>query len=265
MTPSPFAYVRPESLDEAFSALDPTLHPQALPLAGGQSLLPWLKQRRLRPQLLVDLARIPELRQLTLGEQRIRIGANLRHAEIASALTSAAPALAQAAQLIGDVQVRNRGTLGGSLAHSDPAADYPAALIALNAQVHLGSAHGQRRLDIEDFFLGPYRNQLQPGEIILAVELAPCPTSRYLKKPHPVSGFALCGVAQALHPDDPDGPRNGVTGVATRPFLLRHGSLPAGVEYHHDLHASSAYRAHLLRLLLEQHQQLHLHNERGQP
>ena len=206
MIPSSFEYHRPASLDEAVSLLQEHGDDASL-LAGGHSLLPAMKLRLSAPEHLVDIGRIEELREIRSegGDVVIGAGATHRDVEASSAVAGGAPLLAQAAAVIGDVQVRNAGTIGGSLAHADPAADYPAAVLASEGSVEVTGPDGARSIAAADFFVELFATALQPGEIITAVRV-PAPGAgtgtatgtSYLKFPHPASRFAVCGCAAAV-------------------------------------------------------------------
>ncbi|MGZ4353131.1 MAG: FAD binding domain-containing protein, partial [Gaiellaceae bacterium] len=157
--PAEFDYVRPASLDEALAALAAE---DARPLAGGHSLLPMMKLRLARPATLVDIARIPGLDGIRLDGDTLRIGALARHAAVASSdvVRDACPVLAETAAGIGDPQVRNRGTIGGSLAHADPGADYPTVTKALGATITVAAADGTREVGADDFFVGTWTTAL---------------------------------------------------------------------------------------------------------
>jgi carbon-monoxide dehydrogenase medium subunit len=202
MIPSSFEYHRPASLDEAVSLLQEHGDDASL-LAGGHSLLPAMKLRLSAPEHLVDIGRIEELREIRSegGEVVIGAGATHRDVEASGAVAGGAPLLAQAAAVIGDVQVRNAGTIGGSLAHADPAADYPAAVLASEGSVEVTGPDGARSIAAADFFVELFATALQPGEIITAVRVPGTGTATgtsYLKFPHPASRFAVCGCAAAV-------------------------------------------------------------------
>jgi carbon-monoxide dehydrogenase medium subunit len=184
------SYVRPRTLAEAIAFLQ--ANPEARPLSGGMTLIPTLKQRLAAPSHLVDLARLDELKGIALDGGVLRIGAATPHAEVARSQTvaTAIPALAQLAGLIADPQVRNRGTIGGSVANNDPAADYPAAVLGLGATV----VTGDRRIAADDFFLGMFETSLQPGELVVALEFPLPVQAMYQKHRHPASGYAVTGV-----------------------------------------------------------------------
>jgi len=224
MRPSAFDYVAPASLDEALEALSGD--PEARVLAGGQSLIPLLKLRLARPSRLVDLRRLEELRYVRAEDGGLAIGGLTPHAVLATSrlLTGAARALAQAAAAIGDMQVRNRGTLGGSLAHADPSADLPAAVLALEATLEARGPDGGREIPAADFFVAPFATALDPGEILTSVrfEVQPESLGGYAKLRQKASGFALVGVAAVLEMDGHAcrGARLAVTGAGTLPRRL---------------------------------------------
>ncbi|MDB5729822.1 MAG: Carbon monoxide dehydrogenase [Noviherbaspirillum sp.] len=183
-------YVRPRTFAEAADFLH--RNPDARPLSGGMTLIPTLKQRLAAPSHLVDLSRLDELKGIRLDGGMLRVGAATPHAEVARSQTvmAAIPALAQLAGLIADPQVRNRGTMGGSVANNDPAADYPAAVLGLGATV----VTGDRRIAADDFFTGMFETCLQPGEVVVAIEFPVPDQASYLKHRHPASGYAITGV-----------------------------------------------------------------------
>jgi carbon-monoxide dehydrogenase medium subunit len=197
MYPSNFDYHRPASLAEAAALLQKDS--EARPLAGGHSLLPAMKLRLAVPSAVVDLAGVPGLAGISAGPGVLTIGAMTTHAAVADSkeVRAACSLLAETAAHIGDQQVRNRGTIGGSLAHADPGADYPTALLALGATVETGGARS-RRIPIADFFKGLLATDLGRGEIVTAI-LVPSygagTGGAYVKHRHPASSFAVVGVA----------------------------------------------------------------------
>lgn len=225
MLATAFDYAAPETLDEALGALADD--PDARVLAGGQSLVPLLKMRLARPGKLVDLRRLDDLRYVRRDGEAVEIGAMARHADVAraDALSGAGRALREAAAAVGDAQVRNRGTLGGSLAHADPSADLTAAALALDAELRARSASGERSVGADDFFLGLWTTALEPGEVLTAVRFRVPEASRgaYVAQRHPASGFALVGVAAVLEMDGDAcrSARLGVTGAGSAPFRLQ--------------------------------------------
>jgi len=273
MIPAPFEYHRASSVTEALQLL--TTLPEAKLLAGGHSLLPMMKLRLVSPTHVVDLGRIEALRFIRRDGQTVVAGALATHwmVESSDVVRGAVPLLAETAAKIGDVQVRNAGTIGGSLAHADPAADYPAAILALDAQMVAQSPRGRRTIPAGEFFTGLFSTALASDEILVEVRI-PVPSgatgSAYLKFAHPASGFAVVGVAAVITVDAQGrcaSARVGVTGVgpaAYRPARveaqLKGAALDdktvgaaaehaaEGVNVNEDLFASAEYRAHLARV-----------------
>ncbi|HKP86640.1 MAG TPA: xanthine dehydrogenase family protein subunit M [Blastocatellia bacterium] len=274
MIPAQFDYLTPRTLDEAVSLLAEHAEDAKI-LAGGHSLIPAMKLRLAVPQVLIDIGRIKDLSYIREEGDQIRIGAMTTHHQIESSdrLRDICPILPECAAQIGDVQVRNKGTFGGSLAHSDPAADWPAVAIALNAEIVAVSAKGDRVIKADDFFVDLLTTQLEPGEILREIRI-PTPGGRfgqaYLKVPQPASGFAVVGVAVHLTCDGGaacDAASIGITGVASKAYrasgvenALKGGSLDDGsiaraaaaaadgVTINGDLYASESYRTHLARV-----------------
>ena len=274
MIPAPFDYLAPTTLDEAISALGAHGDDAKL-LAGGHSLLPMLKLRLATPKTLIDLRRIPDLREVREEGGKISIGALTTHYEVESSelLKRKCPLLPMTAQRVGDVQVRNRGTIGGSLAHADPAADWPAAILALGGELKLHGPKGERWLSAEDFFIDMMTTVLEPAEILTAIRvpvLTPQSGTAYLKMPQKASGFAIIGIAVWL---DVAQSRSvnaigiGVTGLTSKPFkainveaglrgkrlsrqVIKEAAEPVtdGVSALDDIHASKDFRAHLARI-----------------
>lgn len=252
-----FEYHRPATVADAVAIA--TSAAEGRLLAGGQTLLPAMKLGLSAPTDLIDLAQIPGLRGVSRQGERVRVGAMTTHAEVARSplVRSALPALAELAGGIGDPQVRARGTLGGSLANNDPAACYPSAVLALDAIVHTQ----QRDIAADDFFTGLYATALEVGEVIEAVSFPIPQVAAYEKFLQPASHFALVGVFVArLH----DRVRVAVTGAASCVFrvpALEHALAAdwsaascqtvtvAADLLNNDLHASAAYRAHLIPVL----------------
>jgi carbon-monoxide dehydrogenase medium subunit len=224
MYPDEIDYVAPGSLEEALDALADD--PGARVLAGGQSLVPLLKLRLATPGRLVDLRRLDELRYVRREDGAVEIGALTPHARVAGSgeLSGGARAMRRAAASVGDVQVRNMGTLGGSLAHADPSADLPAAALALEATLVARGPDGEREIPAEEFFLGLWTTALRPGEILTAVRFDVPEASRgaYAKLEHRASGFALVGAAAVLELEG-DGCRDArvaLTGAGSVPLRL---------------------------------------------
>jgi carbon-monoxide dehydrogenase medium subunit len=194
-----FEYSRATSLNDALAKLR-AANGEGKLLAGGHSLVPLMKLRLSEPKLLIDIARVPGLSGINKHGDNIQIGAGTVHHDVATStlLQQACPMLAEAAASIGDPQVRNRGTLGGSLAHADPSADYPAAMLALDAEIHIKSATGSRVVKAGEFFLGLFTVDLAADEIIVGVEFSPVKSAAYAKLHQRASHFAIVGVAAAL-------------------------------------------------------------------
>ena len=198
MFAAPFDYYRASSLAEARQLLG--RHPGAKLLAGGHSLIPLMKMRLARPSALVDIGRIPELTGIAARGSTLRIGALTTHAELASssALQSACPLLAEAAAVVGDAQVRNVGTIGGNIAHADPASDLPTVLLALDATIHAVGPNGERAIQAGDFFQGMMTTALGADEILTAIEVPVKQAGQgaaYVKFSHPASRYAVIGAA----------------------------------------------------------------------
>jgi carbon-monoxide dehydrogenase medium subunit len=220
--PTSFDYARATSLDDAIAKLG--AGGGAKLLAGGHSLIPLMKLRLSEPTTLIDIARIPDLSGIKEKNGTIQIGAATTHHAVASSalLADQCPALAETAATIGDPQVRNRGTLGGSLAHADPAADYPAILLALDAEIHLKGKGGWRAVKASDFFQGLFTVDLQPDEIIAGVQVKPQKAVAYAKLHQRASHFAIVGVGAALvlSGSTISAARIGLTGATTHAIRL---------------------------------------------
>ncbi len=199
MIPSAFEYHRAGSVEEAI-ALKQQARGDARFIAGGHSLIPLMKLRLAEPTSLIDISRIPGLSGVSEDGGRISIGALTTHAELESdpVLLASAPVVAEAASEIGDQQVRNRGTIGGSLAHADPAADLPAIAVALGATIHIVGAAGERAVGAGDFFSGLFEVDLGEDELITSVSFDAPTQAAYAKLRHPASHFAIVGVAASL-------------------------------------------------------------------
>jgi aerobic carbon-monoxide dehydrogenase medium subunit len=274
MIPAAFDYIAPQSLDEAVRAL--AAHgEEAKLLAGGHSLLPLLKLRLVSPKLLIDLTRISGLSSISQEDDKIVVGALATHYQIESSklLKTKCPLLCQTASAIGDVQVRNRGTIGGSLTHADPSADWPAAILALGGELKLLGPKGERRIAAEEFFLGTMTTAIDPTEILTEIRV-PVSSRRcgsaYLKMAQQASGFAVVGVAVWLRVDAKGGCEDvgvGVTGLSEKPFRARRveerlrgnkltpklieesaAQVGEGSDPMEDLHASGKFRVHLAQV-----------------
>lgn len=248
-----FDYHKPASLQEAADLMASA--DDGAYLAGGMTLIPTLKQRLAAPSDVVDLAGIDGLAGVTVEGDVVRVGGLTRHAEVAAC--EAIPALADLAGRIGDAHVRNRGTIGGSVANSDPAADYPAAVVALAGDVHTN----KRAIAADAFFTGLFETALQEGEIVTRVDFRVPDAAAYGKFPNPASRYAIVGVLVARYGD---AVHVGVTGAAACAFrataleeTLAADFSPNAVDavaidhtdFNTDLHASAEYRGHLLGVL----------------
>jgi carbon-monoxide dehydrogenase medium subunit len=257
--PAEFTYHRPTSLEEAIGLL--AKDGDTRPLAGGHSLLPMMKLRLAEPQAIVDLGRIPGLDGIEVEGDELRIGALATHASVAASelVREKCRVLATTAEGIGDRQVRNRGTIGGSLAHADPGADYPTVLTALGATLVVRGPGGEREIAADDFFTGVFTTALEQGELVTAVRVPVVDRAAYLKHRHPASGYAVAGVACVVRGDDARLVVGGVTGT---PVLI--GIAPVDEEklaaaVHRlpealsgaigDTYASGEYRVHLAQVL----------------
>ena len=265
MISMPFEYSRATSVDDALAKLRAADGAGKL-IAGGHSLVPLMKLRLSEPRALIDIARIPGLSGIQTTGGRIEIGAATVHHGVAtsSLVQQECPMLAEAAATIGDPQVRNRGTLGGSLAHADPAADYPAAVLALDADIHLAGPQSTRTVKASAFFQGLFTVDLAADEIIVSIRFTPVKSAAYAKLYQRASHFAIVGVAAALNIENTtiQSARVGLTGAgshATRltdveealagkpasTSSLEAAARSAGATIEHinsDIHASEDYR-----------------------
>jgi aerobic carbon-monoxide dehydrogenase medium subunit len=272
MIPAPFDYHAPSSVKEAISLLERHGEDAKL-LAGGHSLLPIMKFRLAQPKVVVDIGRIAGLDKIEARGSTIAIGALTTHdaVEQSDVLQSQCPLLPETASVIGDMQVRNRGTIGGSLAHADPAADYPGAILALDAEIVATGPKGARTVPARDFFVEMLTTALTPAEIITEVRVPATGTGKgtgtaYLKHAHPASGYAVVGVAVVLQVSGGKCQKaaigiNGVAGKAYRASAVEKAlagkaldektvadaaaHAADGVDVQSDLYASSDFRAHL--------------------
>ena len=279
MRPAEFEYHRPGSLDEALALLAE----ESRPLAGGHSLLPLMKMRLSTPEALVDLADVPGLDEISEDGDGLRVGALATHASVAASelVRSRCPVLAETAALIGDPQVRNRGTLGGSVAHADPAADYPTILTALGATLSVTGENGEREIAADDFFVGMFATALQPGELVVAAKVPATPAgtgAAYVKHRHPASFYAVVGVAAVVAVENGSCTNarltiGGVTGAPVDATAAAEAvvgappseesaaaaadmvaqALPSAMS---DTYASGEYRTHLARVLAKSALQL---------
>jgi len=260
-----FEYARATSLDDALAKLG-AANGEGKLIAGGHSLVPLMKLRLSEPKLLIDIARIPGMSGISVKDGMIDIRAGTVHHDVAASdlVQKACPALAETAAEIGDPQVRNRGTLGGSLAHADPAADYPAVMLALDADIHVKGPKGWRLIKANDFFQGMFTVDLGADEIIAGIQFKPVVSAAYAKLHQRASHFAIVGVAAALDVSKGviQSARVGLTGAsshATRLTEVEHAlagkalsaetieaaARDAGrnmTDVNSDLHASADYR-----------------------
>lgn len=251
-----FAYHKPGSVADALKLL---ADPDAKAISGGHTLLPALKHRLNKPSALVDLSGIAELRGIRRAGNAIVIGALTRHVDVqdSAEVKAAIPALAHMASLIGDVQVRNRGTIGGSVSNNDPAADYPAAVLGLGATIHTSA----RKIAADDFFLGLFTTALEPGELLTAVEFPIVDKAGYAKMRNPASRYVMTGVFVSKAGGNV---RVAVNGAG--PCVFRQSEMEkaltanwsadavAGIrqsagDLNSDIHGSAEYRAHLVTVM----------------
>jgi len=262
MIPAPFEYARAESAGHALDLL--AEHgDEAKLLAGGHSLLPMMKVRLAVPSMLIDIGALRELAGVAIDGDDLVIGAITRHAEVAGSdlVRAQAPLLAWSAAQVGDPQIRHRGTIGGSLAHADPAADLPMALTALGGSVELTGPAGRRTVTADDFFAGYFETSMEPDEMLTAVRIPRQPGTPwgYQKFTRRSNDWAIVGVAAV-------GGRVALANMGATPLralaveqALAAGAAPAdaaalaaeGTEPGEDIHADRAYRQHLARVLTE--------------
>lgn len=260
MFPANFAYVRAESLDHALGLL--AEDDAAKLIAGGHSLLPMLKLRLAQPSRLIDIGRLADLRGIDAAGGVLRLGALTTHHELCSSEVVAqnAPILKEAAKAIADPAVRNRGTIGGNIAHADPASDLPAVFVALGATMHLRGLNGTRSVAAEDFFIGLLESAVEPGEILTHVELPAYGAGdggAYLKMEHPASGYTICGAAAVVRGGQARLAFNGVADhafLAPAPADLSDAGIDAAIDRiaiadpMSDRSASGEYRQHLAKV-----------------
>ena len=249
MIPHSFDYAAATSFADALEQVAAG----AKPLSGGMSLIPMMKLRLAAPERVVDLGRIQGLNYIHQDQAGIHVGALATHFEIESSalLRAGCPLLAETAGWIGDVQIRNRGTIGGSVAHADPSADYPAALVALDAHVVVASKRGgERTLPARDFFVDAFTTAAEPDELVKEI-IVPVETlgTSYQKLLQPASGFAIVGVAARIGQDGKG--CLGVTGLGAKPILIADATDLSALnttEANSDIHASSAYRREMAKV-----------------
>ena len=271
MIPTTFQYARATSLDDALAKLK-AAGAGAKFIAGGHSLVPLMKLRLSEPQVLVDISRIPDLAGICEGDGKITIGAGTVHHDVATSalLQERCPVVSEAAATIGDPQVRNRGTIGGSIAHADPSADMPAVMLALDAEIHLKGPKGWRVVKAADFFQDLFTVDMAADEIITSVQFAPVRTAAYAKLYQRASHYAIVGVAAALEVKGGTiaSARVGLTGASSHASRLTNveqalagqklsketiaaAAQMAGaglVEVNSDIHASADYRRAMIQV-----------------
>ena len=274
MISAAFEYSRATSVDDALAKLRAG-NGDAKLIAGGHSLIPVMKFRLSEPKMLIDISRIPELSGIRNKGGAIEIGAGTVHHEVATStlLRQECPMLAETAASIGDPQVRNRGTLGGSIAHADPSADYPAAMLALDADIHLKGLSGARVVKARDFFRGLFSVDLAADEIIVAIQFTPVKAAAYAKLYQRASHFAIVGVAASVEVKNGviESARIGLTGAGSHATRLTDveealtGNPPtartvatatrtAGAmleDLNSDIHASQEYRRAMIPVFTE--------------
>jgi carbon-monoxide dehydrogenase medium subunit len=266
--PTTFDYQRATSIDDAVAKLQAASGGKLI--AGGHSLVPLMKLRLSEPSVLIDVARIPGLSGIREKDGRIEIGAATTHRDVAASdlLKRVCPVMADTAVEIGDPQVRNCGTLGGSLAHADPAADYPAAMLAVDAEIHIKGPGGWRKVKASDFFQGLFTVDLAPSEIIAGVQFTPIRAAAYAKLHQRASHFAIVGVAAAVEVKGGvfQSTRVGLTGAsthairltdveralagkpATKETIASAAAAAAVEEVNSDIHASEEYRRAMIKV-----------------
>ena len=273
MIAAPFEYETPATVEDAVRLLS-ELGDRGRVLAGGHSLIPLMKLRLAQPEVLVDIGRIEGLREVRADGDWLAIGALTTHTQVLAddAVRRECPVLAETAALIGDPQVRNRGTIGGALAHADPAADYPATVLALDAEIVAQGPQGRRTVPVTEFFTGLFSTALAPDELLVEVRvprLGPGAGGAYLKRPNKASHYAVVGVAAVVRLEGGRVSRLGVgvTGAGSQPgrapaveqALL--GEVPTeaaiaraaegaaeGVDLLSDIHGSAEYRGAMARV-----------------
>ncbi|MDQ3524121.1 MAG: xanthine dehydrogenase family protein subunit M [Chloroflexota bacterium] len=276
MYPAPFDYHRATSVDDALTLLAEHTDTARL-LAGGHSLLPVMKLRLAQPELLIDINDLAELRTIFVEGDQVTIGAMVTHHALATdpEIASAAPLVAEIAHVVGDQQVRNLGTIGGALAHADPAADYPAGILALDATIVAMSANGERTIPADAFFTGFLTTALEPTEILTAILIPRTGDSvgvAYEKLANPASGYATVGIAVALTTDSagkiasirvgvtgtgpsayrPESVEEALTGTAGDDATLKAAVTTAtdGIDVMEDKHGSAGYRVRVTQNLI---------------
>lgn len=271
MIPEEFEYQRAATLDEAISLLHAS-NGDGKFLAGGHSLIPLMKLRLSEPGTLIDISRIPQLKGINEQNGKVQVGAATTHTEVlqSEVIRRVCPVVSECAAEIADPQVRNRGTMGGSLAHADPSADYPAVMVALDAEIHLKGPGGWRAVKAGDFFQGMFTVDMAEDEIIAGIQLPPAQHAAYVKLHQRASHYAIVGVAAVLEMDGRvcTSARIGITGASTHAQRLTNVEAAlAGKELtqanidaaaaiadanledvNSDIHASEAYRRAMVKV-----------------
>ncbi len=268
-----FDYKVANSIEEAFSLLTEAGDTGSF-ISGGHSLVPAMKLRLAEPETLIDISKIPGMSDISIDGGIITIGGLVTHAEVASSdiVKNACPGLAECAGVIGDAQVRNKGTIGGNVAHADPGSDYPGALIAFGAKICLSSSNGSREVTAQEFFTGLFETAKEEGEIVMAVKIPAVSSSAYVKFPNPASRYAVVGIGVSLSIEDGicQSVTIGVTGAADHAYRaiasekalndtdLGGDSIKTAMlaiseshEMMNDLIASAEYRLHLCGIMLK--------------
>ncbi len=268
-----FDYKVASSMEEAFSMLAEAGDDASF-IAGGHSIVPAMKLRLAEPSTLIDISKVPGMSDITQDGDTISIGGLVTHAEVASSdvVINACPGLAECASVIGDPQVRNKGTMGGNVAHADPGSDYPGALVAFGATICLASVSGSREVAADDYFTGLFETAKEEGEMVNAVKVPTLSASAYVKFPNPASRYAVVGVGVSLNMNGAtcESASVGVTGAADHAYrasesetalagsdlgddVLSAAASAAsdGQEMLNDLAASAEYRKHLCGVMLK--------------
>jgi carbon-monoxide dehydrogenase medium subunit len=264
MIPAAFDYQAPKTVDEAIKLLS-QLGDRGKVVAGGHSLIPIMKLRLSQPEVLVDIGRIGDLRYVRQDGDRVAIGALTTHHDVITneTIKSSAALLADTARHIGDPQVRNRGTLGGALAHADPAADYPATILALDAEIVAQGPSGRRTIKATEFFTGMLSTALAPDELLVEIRIPTGARGVYLKMANKASHYAVVGVAAAVRDGKPAVGITGAGSVPTRATAVEQalGANPnadaiakaaeladQGIDFLDDIHGSAEYRRAIVKV-----------------
>jgi carbon-monoxide dehydrogenase medium subunit len=272
MYPASFEYLVPSSLQDAIGLLQKHGDDAKL-LAGGHSLIPSMKLRLVEPKYLIDISRLPNMSGIRQEGGSLVIGALTLHADVAASDVARrqAPGLAEAAERIGDVQVRNRGTIGGSVAHADPNADYPVILLALGATMAVTGPNGSRSINADDFFVDLFTTALEPHDVVTEVRVPAAPGSAYAKFPHPASGYVVVSAGAALTKDGSGNcaaARVAIGGLGGKPvragavesalagkplnadtIVTAAGHAADDTDPDDDLYASAAYKRHIATVM----------------